>query len=459
MGNKSDQQKEKGKRSVTFRDDPDPHNHHQHHSTNSQGADDRLTMAMDNLAATIVNAQANKESAIQSDSWAFKAVKLASSLSKSEPAEQVAKGPRAVAKNGDRDARDTIAQDIIQRRQANFRIDKTMAANIRSFKVFRLSPELTGNMSIYHCYPRPTFELQDIISGEELESKVKTKAISGKIVSGYYESKLGIAESATLFTEQMFNFWQYNAFMFGDEAWLTHQIKQLYEICQALHRPLQSIVDIDKDYILKLSGKINNDYHLFLSSCIEADGDIDEVEWSFVEDLPKTVANIIKTRSPPGYIINTLISRIADQTRAETKRKLMAEGILNHTGLTPPRKQRQAERRKNRNNKESDDDDDEREEDPSRLNPNVDPKWRMSGNEFRRVISPHAKKDCPKVGNQQVCAMFHILGRCGFGSKCHNFHDELPGAVHDEMDKWIKHCKEGAKKDGKKGAQKKKRDD
>jgi hypothetical protein len=62
----------------------------------------------------IVNAQVNKELTIQSDSWAFKAVKLASSLSKTEPAEQIAKGPRAVAKNGERDARDTIAQDIIQ---------------------------------------------------------------------------------------------------------------------------------------------------------------------------------------------------------------------------------------------------------------------------------------------------------------------------------------------------------
>jgi hypothetical protein len=169
------------------------------------------------------------------------------------------------------------------------------------------------------------------MSGEELEAKVKTKAISGKVVSGYYEQKLGIAENATLFVEQMFNFWQYNAFMFGDEAWLTLQIKKLYEVIQTLHRPLQSIVDIDKDYIMKLSGRMNNDYHLFLSSSINADGDIDEVEWSFIEDLPTTVANIIKTRSPPNYIINTMIQQIADQTCKENKRKLVAEGILGHT--------------------------------------------------------------------------------------------------------------------------------
>jgi hypothetical protein len=66
--------------------------------------------------------------------------------------------------------------------------------------------------------------------------------------------------------------------MFGDEAWLTLQMKKLYEVIQVLHtRPLQSIIDIDKDYIVKLSGRMNNDYHLFLSSCIKANGDIDGV--------------------------------------------------------------------------------------------------------------------------------------------------------------------------------------
>jgi hypothetical protein len=292
------------KTKVTFKEGDDSF-----HGQYNRGVppDDRLAQAFDNLAATIVNTRENKEQELRNDSWAYKAVRMASSLSKTQLADKVAKGPLKVAKEGERDARDTIAQDIIQRRQANFRINKTMATNMRSFKVFRLSPELTGNMSISHCYPRSTFELQDIMSSEELESKVKVKAISGKVVSGYYEQKLGIAENATLFAEQMFNFWQYNTFMFGDEAWLTLQIKKLYEVIQTLQRSLQSIVKIEKDYITKLAGHMNNDYHLFLSSCIEADGDINLVKWSFVEDLPATVPNIIKTRSPPNYIINTLI--------------------------------------------------------------------------------------------------------------------------------------------------------
>jgi hypothetical protein len=437
-------------RKVTFKDNHVPESHA--NRNNWENFDSRLAMAFDNLSATLVNTRETKEQEIRNDSWAYKAVKLASSLSKTSPATTVAKGLQKVVKEGERDARDTIAQDIIQRRQAHFRIDKTMAMNIRTFKVFRLSPELTGNMSIYHCYPRSTFELQDIISGEELESKVRTKAISAKVVSGYYEQKLGIAGDATLFAEQMFNFWQYNAFMFGDEAWLTLQMKKLYEVTQTLHRSLQSIAEIDKDYITKLSGRMNNDYHLFLSSCIEADGDIDGVEWSFVEDLPATVANIIKTRSPPNYIINTIIRQIADQTKDDNKRKLIAEGIQNRTGLTPPRKQRQRERNKNKNN-DSDDDDDEREEDPNRTNQNLNPNWKMSGNEFRRVISPNVKKSCPKVGDRPVCAMFNIIGRCGFGSKCKNYHDVLPADVHDAMDKWIKSCKDAAQ-NGKKGKKK-----
>jgi hypothetical protein len=46
-------------------------------------------------------------------------------------------------------------------------------------------------------------------------------------MSGYYEKKLGSAENVTLFAEQMFNFWQYNAYMCGDKAWLTLQMKKL----------------------------------------------------------------------------------------------------------------------------------------------------------------------------------------------------------------------------------------
>jgi hypothetical protein len=56
--------------------------------------------------------------------------------------------------------------------------------------------------------------------------------------------------------------------------------------------------------------------------------------------------------------------------------------------------------------------------------------------------------------------MFHIIGRCGFGSKCRNLHDELPEPVRDEMDKWIKVCKEEAKKKNpKKGGEKKRKDE
>jgi predicted transposase YdaD len=46
--------------------------------------------------------------------------------------------------------------------------------------------------------------------------------------------------------------------------------------------------------------------------------------------------------------------------------------------------------------------------------------------------------------------MYNIIGRCGFGSKCKNYHDDLPVDVKEKMDKWIKACKEEAKKDGKK---------
>jgi hypothetical protein len=55
---------------VTFKDDQD-NRHHQYHG---ERPDDRLAMAFDNLAATIVNTRERKEQELQNDSWAFKAV-------------------------------------------------------------------------------------------------------------------------------------------------------------------------------------------------------------------------------------------------------------------------------------------------------------------------------------------------------------------------------------------------
>jgi hypothetical protein len=166
---------------------------------------------------------------------------------------------------------------------------------------------------------------------------------------------------------------------------------------------------------------------------------MESLEWSFVEELPMMVSNIIKTCSPPNYIINTIIHQIADQMRKETKRKLVAEEILGHTGMAPPCQQQQYRERKYKNG-DSNEDDDQHKEDPNRTIPNLNPNWKMSGKEFRRMISPNSK-NCSKVGNCPVCVMYNIIGRCRFGSKCHNHHDELPESVRDEMDKWIKHAR------------------
>jgi hypothetical protein len=45
----------------------------------------------------------------------------------------------------------------------------------------------------------------------------------------------------------------------------------------------------------------------------------------------------------------------------------------------------------------------------------------------------------------------HIVGCCVFGNQCRHSHDKLPDNVCEEIDKWIKECKEkAAKKDNKK---------
>jgi hypothetical protein len=124
-------------------------------------------------------------------------VKLASATTKTKSAEEVSIGLQEVQKEGEKNARDNIAHILNLQRKANFRIDKSMATHIRTYQVFRLDPELTGNISIFHCFPRQTQDLQDIISGEELETRVRTKAINGNVVKKYYEQKLGIAGDAS----------------------------------------------------------------------------------------------------------------------------------------------------------------------------------------------------------------------------------------------------------------------
>jgi hypothetical protein len=123
-----------------------------------------------------------------------------------------------------------IAHNINYLRHAYFRIDKVMATNIRSFAIFRMNQENTGNMSIFHCFPRQPVELQDMITGEEFKMKLKAKAISSNLAKSYFDSKPGIALSASQFTKQLYNFWQFNGFMFGDEAWISRKVQEIYEI-------------------------------------------------------------------------------------------------------------------------------------------------------------------------------------------------------------------------------------
>jgi uncharacterized protein YjaG (DUF416 family) len=64
-------------------------------------------------------------------------------------------------------------------------------------------------MSFFHCYPRKPDDLQHrMMTGEELEMKVKLKVVTAKTVMELFESKLGSAESAQTLKKQAFNFWQ-----------------------------------------------------------------------------------------------------------------------------------------------------------------------------------------------------------------------------------------------------------
>jgi hypothetical protein len=428
-----------------------------HHDHTQEQGNAKLAAAMDNLSATLVNERANRESLVTDDSWAYKAVKLASSITTTEPATTLAKGISAIIKQNEKNARDSIAHDLNLRRHANFRIDKTMATHIRGCQVFRMSQEVTGHMSIFHCFPRDPFEFQDIISGEELETRVRIKVINSKVVEAQYETKMGIALTAEDLRLQIYNFWQYNCFMFGDDSWLAKKIKEIHEVVTIFGSQIKGIATNDKDYILLLAAKLNNEYHLFLYSCVVADGDINSVAWEHLENFPNEIKNKILTRERPNFIISTMIRAIADQSKREYKRKQELENFFEPTGLTPPRKQRPQELNKYRKREESDDDTEEREVDPKRQNPNVNKKWKLSVKEFRRIITPNVST-CPTLNNKSICARYNITGRCVHGSQCHHSHDALTGDAKEEFDKWFKSCKELAKQNND-GKNKKKKDD
>jgi hypothetical protein len=324
-----------------------------------------------------------------------------------------------------------------------------------------MSQEVTGHMSIFHCFPRDPFEFQDIISGEELETRVRVKAISTKVVEAQYETKMGVALAADDFRLQVYNFWQYNCFMFGDDSWLAKKLQEVYNMITVYESHLKGIARNDRDYILLLAAKLDNDYHLFLYSCVEADSDINNVAWEHLENLPNDIKYKIMNRERPNFIVSTMIRAIADQSKREYKRKQELENFFEPTGLTPPRKQRQHENNRRRKKNDSDDDADEREDDPRRYNPNINKKWKMSVKEFRRIISPNVS-ECPKLNNKSICAMYNITGRCVFGAQCNHSHDELTGDIKDEFEEWINACKEQAPKQnkGKKnGKNNKKKDD
>jgi hypothetical protein len=284
--------------------------------------------------------------------------------------------------------------------------------------------------------------------GEEMEARLKSKAVSAKTIEGHFESKPGIAMTAHDFTRQVQNFWKYNIFMFGENSWLTRKMKEIFEIIRDKEDEVKSIERMNAGFILSLAGLINSEYHHFLSSCVKAGGDIGNVCWDIMESLIIDIRSHIRKRSTPNFAMNVAIKAIADQSKSEHKRKLeKAVGEI-HTGLTPPRKQHQQYKQQL---EQKDTDRDEN----LRTNPNVNKDWKMSVRKFKELVNPHISK-MPKLGNKSICAMYNIVGRCAFGAQCRHAHDVLTGNVKAEFEKWLDGCKNSDKKAPKEGNNKKK---
>jgi hypothetical protein len=177
------------------------------------------------------------------------------------------------------------------------------------------------------------------MSSEELDIKVKMKAVSGDDAKGYFETPLSIATDAHELVQQLYNFWQYVSFQFHDDSWLANQTKKIYSIMQKNEKAIQSIANVCKDFIILLVSKINNDFHQTLWSCMQANGEINAVNWNSMESLPAKVQGYIDDRERPNFIITDMIKSIINY---QFKRKWEEIEADNDIGVdNKPRKRHQ----------------------------------------------------------------------------------------------------------------------
>jgi hypothetical protein len=225
------------------------------------------------------------------------------------------------------------------------------------------------------------------------------------------------------------------------------------DLLSKYEREIDSISTLERDIILILAAMWNNEYHLFLSSCVEANGDINLVRWSILEEFPFTLRRIIESRAIPNFCFNHTIRLIRDQSREELRKKrALEDAFLNREAavaggggqLQNNKRQKQQGGKHAHKDDGSIDGGDHREEDPNQTNNNLNPDWKMSSREFRRIISPYVAS-CPKNGEKSVCARFFLVGKCFFGSQCHHSHDELTEGAKVDIEKWVGECRKKAK--------------
>jgi hypothetical protein len=272
-----------------------------------------------------------------------------------------------------------------------------------------------------------------MMSGEEIDLRVKTKAIAGDIVRGIFETKLAVTTNASDFTRQLYNFWQYVAFQFRDDSWLSKQVKRVWEICRDSEDEIKSIVVIQQDFLLAMVTKINNDFQHTLWSCMKCKGDISKVNWISMEALPAKVQGYINDREKPAIIL-TNMTRVLLENQNKRRPAIQDQGP--GLGDGTPKRPRLGNEREDAGGHHAGGYGD----DPNKINSNVRKDWKLSQRDFRRIISPFAGS-CPKQDGKPLCAAFLIMGRCGYGSRCQRVHDNLSEDTIQTMTKWIETCK------------------
>jgi hypothetical protein len=339
----------------------------------------------------------------------------------------------------------TTMQNILNTRNGcSMLIDLPLARAVHSLQIFRVHPETCGRFSLMFCLPRSVKELTSMMDEFTINARIDAKLLNERLIDSLSESKPDFAFDATTWYLTMKNFHLFVKFLWSENALITKIAHELVQIVENNRVGIDGMATGNRYFIPSYFWLINNRFHNWLDSC-KAATTCEDADWDDIMGLPRLLDNLLRNFNNPGIELPATVKAIVN---------------IRYEVLFPsPYKDDRKGRRRVRDRDDEEATDDERDakrvrfetppgaegkiRDPAKYNENVPAHWKHSPAKFRKIISPNAT-DSPKVGNQAVCLLYHLTGKCSRGRGCQHFHGKLDFKAKEAMDQFVKACKERA---------------